>query len=237
MAEKPVKPKIVKAQPKRKPKTKEPKKEKITVVEGVKTTKAKRDFAKAYAVTGDKKKSLEKAGLWVDKRNASRLLKESDVVMQINLVRQQIRSVSPLSMEEIKQLGTEAASFSIVDLLEEDGTFDIKKVKARGLGRFIKEFEIEESFDKDGKKTVTTKVKGYDRLAALRMLSLIQRDEENRDIQIVQALSFIFSQHPELLKERGRVFNLFAKRYNVNENYIETVFDKIGRFYMVPEEK
>ena len=241
MAEKTVKPKVVKTAIKTQPKT-TPKKaskggKEIILVEGVRTTKSKKAFAEEYALTGDKTQSLKKAGLWQDKRNSSRLLKTDDVTFQINLIRQQTRRIVSSDMDEVKQLLTELSMFSLLDVTEADGTFNVVNIKKRGLTRFIKEIEVEEKYDENGKKIVITKAKGHDRIAALKLLTVIKNDEENRDIQMVQALSFVFSNNPGLIREKQRVFNLFAQRYNVDADHIETVFDKVAHIYMVKEEK
>lgn len=203
---------------------------------GVVIAKKKLAYAKEKVLNGgDKKMALQKAGYSM--KNPRQLAHYLDTLPEVafisNLVKQQIKSIQPLTLEEVKQLGAELSTVSIVDLIEEDGTIDIIQIKKRGLGRFVKEYEQDITFDKDGKKTIKTKVKGYDRIQALRMVASVQRDEDNRDIQIIQTIASLFSERPELLKEKHRVFQLFSKKFGVSQEKVEDLFDRFGNNYLV----
>ena len=204
-------------------------------VAGIATTKRKAIFAKELAVSNNKYKAAAKAGISTHRANVCMFSKTPDVQLIVAAVRQELRNLSVLTMEEVKKLTAEISMVSVVDLTEEDGTIDLVKIKERGLGRFVKEFEQDVTVDSEtGKKTITTKIKGYSRLDALKLLSTIQKDEESRDIQIVQAMAFLFQQHQELLKEKDRVFGLYAKKFNLESEYVEKLFEKSGQLFMLP---
>jgi phage terminase small subunit len=58
---------------------------------------------------------------------------------------------SVLTAVEVLSILSAQARASIADVLNDDGTFDLEDVKRRGADRLIKELEITEDLDKDGK--------------------------------------------------------------------------------------
>jgi phage terminase small subunit len=58
---------------------------------------------------------------------------------------------SVLTAVEVLSILSDQARASIADVLNDDGSFDFEDVKRRGADRLIKEFEINEELDKDGK--------------------------------------------------------------------------------------
>lgn len=209
--------------------------DKRVTVGGVKTTVRRAKFAKEVVKNGGRKLKAAKDAGFVNPKDASYLAKMPDVQAIMHVTRQQIRGINPLSIEEIKQLGAELSMVSIADLAEPDGTFNLPNIRKRGLSRFIKEVETTSSTDlKTGKTKTVIKLKGYSRLDALKLLADIQEGEEGRDLQVVQALSNLFADKPQLLKDKSRIFSAFAKTYAIPVDTIESLFERFGEAYLPP---
>lgn len=207
--------------------------DKRVTVGGVKTTVRRAKFAKEVVKNGGRKLKAAKDAGFVNPKDASYLAKMPDVQAIMHVTRQQIRGINPLSIEEIKQLGAELSMVSIADLAEPDGTFNLPNIRKRGLSRFIKEVEIDSTTDmKTGKTKTRTKLKGYSRLEALKLLAGIKEQEENRDLALVQALSALFTEYPHLLKQKDHVFSAFAKTYALGADTVESLFERFGDVYL-----
>lgn len=200
-------------------------------VGGVKATPKQEKFAKEYAVSGDRRKSLKAAQVKTKYPNqmASQMLKVPAVVEICNQTRAQIREVAPLGMAEVKQLAAELSMVSPIDVMEDDGTINVREIKRRRLGRFVKKVKVETTVDREGNSVTRTEIEGYSRLDALKLIATIQKDEDSRDDQIRQALESLFSMNPELRLAENceRVFNAFSMNYAVPVDKIRELFQRL----------